>query len=624
MATIVGSQKINGSIHSLRSHSPCVYLLHILSSALAHIEGSGRMAKTFILLLTIFLPIFPATIQLKVSTTENVGLLEAGIGQPFLLHVIVENASNTAQYPIIKNVEKYNVRRSGFQMNMVNSHTCTTYSYQIRIDELGSYTLGPAQITETTGIIESEPLQITVAQEQKTVEAKRNSDSKSKSSFLRLTCNKNIVTVGERAQCTLTFYTADQLVSLQTLIEPDQSSINGFIIKNKTGPITGNQTINGTQHRYAQWSWDIIPTKPGTIVIPAYAADYNTQTNNNMFALFFKNNDLKRTYSNTISLTANPLPSNTSKPMLIGSVTQFSAKIEPGRARVGEGMVLTLSLTSDGDLDAMQMIPLVGMPEQLKWYESKAYDEPSKADPTFTSHSMEYIVQALQPGDYQIPAQEITYFDTRDRAYKTCKTNQLSVTITGTAPNSKKTGENQNMKIETALAIETTDEIKPIAQYGPWTAQPLRLVPWQLYWLLTAIMTIAWLLFILITTNQSWLYKRVARWNSNISLYSRARKQIKDAHTAGNYSAFYTIFINLLAAHYGLETAQVSPEIIEEKLRASGLSAQALQDWKLFYTRIAESGFYKQSSDPYWHSHLYEQALYWIDIIEKLPRRNLQ
>ncbi len=568
--------------------------------------------------------LFPATVSLKVTTMDHAALKAAGVGQPFLLHVSVQNANNTAQYPVLKNVEKYAVRRSGFQMNMVNGATSTVYSYQIRIDEPGTYTLGPAQITEDHGIVESEPIIVTVTNEQQYVEPKRNNDGKSKASFLRLVCNKEKVTVGERAHCTLTFYTADQCVSLQTLIEPDQSNFASFTIKNKMGPITGNQTINGTDHRYAQWSWDIYPTKPGSLVIPAYAADYNTQTNNHMFAFLLPHNDLKRTYSNTISLNIDPLPQHSIKPALIGSLSQFSAKIEPANARVGEGMVLTLSLAGDGDLESMQMMPLAGLPEHLKWYESKQQNEPSKVDHANTVHTMEYIVQALQPGDYQIPAQEITYFDTRDRTYKTRKTNELTIHVTGTSTSqsAKKIEEQSNAEVATAISVEH-EEIKPLAQSGPWEMQPIHMIPWQFFWLVTSVLAILWLLFLLLTTNQAWLYKTVAQWNAKISVYNKARKQIKDAHSSGNYAAFYSIFMNLLAAHYGVEAAALSPEIIEEKLRSSGLSMQAVQDWKLFYSRIAESGFYKQSSDPYFYSHLYEQALYWIDIIEKLPRRNL-
>ena len=342
-----------------------------------------------------------------------------------------------------------------------------------------------------------------------------------------------------------------------------------------------------------------------------------------MFSFLFTHNDLKRTYSNTAAITVNPLPIYGTKPALIGSITQFTAKIEPAHAHVGEGIVLTLSVTSDGDFDAMQMFPLIGVPEQLKWYESKQHDEPTKFDPLFSTHTMEYIVQALEPGDYQIPAQEIMYFDTRDRAYKTKKTNELSISITGSpSTQSKKNALGQPaIEIATAVAVDI-DDIKPIAHDGPWSAQPIRMIPWQFFWLLISMMTIAWLLFILLATNRAWLSKLFGR-NRRASIYSKARKQIKQAHSSANYAALYTIFMNLLAEHYGIEKAAISPETIEENLRNSGLSEHALHEWKLFYARIAESGYYKQSSDPYWYSNLYEQALYWLDVIEKLPRRNL-
>ena len=46
--------------------------------------------------------------------------------------------------------------------------------------------------------------------------------------------------------------------------------------------------INGTEHRYAQWEWDICPKKAGVQVIPAYALDYTTQTTRPLFFPSFR------------------------------------------------------------------------------------------------------------------------------------------------------------------------------------------------------------------------------------------------------------------------------------------------------------------------------------------------
>lgn len=566
-------------------------------------------------------PAFATSIILKLSTTDNTELTQAGIGHPFLLHVIIEGASNTAQYPIIKNVDSFHVRRNGFQMNMVNGATSTTYSYLVRIDEPGTFTLGPAQITESNGPLESEPIRILVGSEQKAVESRKNKPTANKSNILRLTCDKETVHVGECIHCSLTFFTSDPLVSLHSLNEPDQQSLTGFTIKNKSEPITGTKMLNGIEHRFAQWNWDLYATRPGTLVLPAYAVDYNTQTNNTMFGFLFAANSVKRVYSNTIPLNVHPLPAHRNKPALIGFIDQFTAKIEPAHAHVGQGMALTLAITGQGDFQSCGMLELKGLPADLKWYDSKHHREPVPSNSALSTHVMEYVIQALNPGTYTLAPQEIFYFDTRERTFKTHKTNAITIQIMPAPASQKNVPEACPQEISTSGAIEE-QIIKPLAQKGPWATEPLHHVPWKLFWSLMALLAVVWLLLTLITTNQYWLYKKVATLLPSNSIYSKARKQLQKAHELGNYTAFYTIFINLLASHFRLDGASLSPENIEQTLINAGLTNKAVQDWKLFYSQIAESGFYKQSQNPYFYTHLYEQSLYWVSVIETVPRGN--
>ena len=571
-------------------------------------------------LLLISISLTAADVSLKLTTIDGAALKEAGAGQPFLLHVLIKNASNTAQYPLLKNVENFNVRRSGFQMNMVNGATTVSYQHQIRIDEPGTYTLGPAQITEDYGIVESEPITVIVSPEQKTNELKKQ--NKSKASFLRLLTTKTNAFVGQAIPITLTFYTADPAIALQSLIEPDQSASPGFTIKHKEGPKTGTHSINGVEHRFAQWNWDIYPTKAGTCVIPAYAIDFINQTHGNMFSYFFSNNATKRVYSNTLSISVEPLPPSNRQPSCIGTISSFSAKIEPAQSRVGQGMLLTLTILGEGDFEQINLLPLANMPESLTWYDSRKSTQTDTTDPSSAAHVMEYIVQAVQPGDYQIPPQEIYYFDVAEHTYKTKKTSAIPIHINGamaTPVQQKKATTESDTSLQTA---QTTDDILPLFEVTPWNQNTMRMIPWRLFWAITGILAMAWLFATLLTTNQKWLYKKVARWQQKNNSYAHARQQIKQAHRAGNYAAFYTIIMNLLAHHCNTDPAQVSPERIQDYLRTCGLSEQALQDWNLFYLKIAESGFYKQSQQPYSYTHLSEQALYWIDTIEKLPRGN--
>lgn len=569
-----------------------------------HSKRTGLL-KIFSLLLFTTLPLSLSctpSLTLKTTTIDNIPLVQAGAGQPFLLHVAVANAQNTAQYPLIKGVDPLRVqlRQSGFQMNMVNGTTSVTYHYRVRIDDPGNYTLGPAQIAESGGIIESEPVTVQVGAEQKTNQAQKNTAASS--TFMRLACDKISATVGQKIHCSLTFYTADPAVTLQTLIEPDQTT--AYQIQNKQGPHTGTQTINGTQHRLAQWQWDLYPEKDGTCIIPAYGADFSTQTQNQMFSFFFGRNDTKRVYSNPITLTVAALPPSQEKPQLIGIVQEFTAKIEPTSARTGQGMVLTLTLTGDADFEHMAG-PELQLPQELKWYESKKHTVPSKTDPATQVHTMEYIVQALQPGTHTIPAQTLFYFDTQEKKYRSKKTLPLSIHVSGTAPSAaKQTPET----IQPVTAIKEADEL-PLRQ-EPWQPSAPWRIPWPLYAGTLMAAALFWLMYLYVCS----------RAKKPSSIFATARKQIAAAQQARNPAAFYTTFSNLLAAYLNVPAAHLTPEVIDVAFAQAGLVPAAIQDWHLFFAQLAQLAFYPQPDDQRLLHQITEKSYYWIDIIQKLPR----
>lgn len=594
---------------------------------------------------------FAADVSLKLTSMDGISLKEAGTGQPFLLDVIINNASNTAQYPVLKGIENLHVRQSGFQMNMVNGTTSVTYHYRVRIDTPGSYTFGPAQITEPNGIVESAPITVIVGQDQKTsAPAKRTQqNNNAKSTFLRLSCDKTTAFVGEKVRCTLTFYTAEPSVGLQSIINPDQKETAAFVIRTQEGTTNGTEKINSVEHRFAQWNFDIYPTQSGQLVIPAYAADYTIQTNQAMFSFFFRN-DTKRVYSNTLNLTIDPLPSGTPNPF-VGIITDFNSKIEPAHAHVGEGMVLTITLKGDGDFDRLVM-PSLRMPEGLKWYESKQYRQPS-ADNKETTHCMEYIVQGLQPGSYTIAPLELTYFDIKEKRYKTIKTATLSISIAQAAHKSlpEKTGTIQNLKnnpntahlqpspsqgyggqaeelrvpgealAKTGLEGEP-DLIRPLHQDGPWNAEKVRTIPWHIYWIIIGCMLLTWLLFIFFSARTKFNHF-FAQFFHKKNIYQDARAAIKHAYRTNNTQSCYSIISNLLSARTGIPSGTLSPEDIERMLVHDGLSLKALEDWRIFYAELAESSFYthaQRNQTKEVAKNLAEKSLYWVDVLEKLPR----
>jgi hypothetical protein len=570
--------------------------------------GNCIVIFLFFIVVTMVKPLAPTTISLKITDLDNNALKEAGAGQSFLLHVIAKDVQNTAQYPDIKGIENIHIRNAGFQMNMINGNTSITYQYRVRIDTPGTYTLGPAQLVNNNTLVNSEPITILVSGEQKFLDAKKSSTSThNTSTFLKLACAQDNAFVGQKVPCTLTFYTADPNVVLESLIEPDNAQQTSYRIKNKKEPITGTQWINGVEHRYAQWQWDLYPSKPGPCTIPAYGAHYNNKSQRDMISLFFARPDQKRLYSNAVTLTIQPLPPAAHASPLIGTIISYTAHAEPYRAAVGHGIVVTLTAVGTVDFESLAIVPLANMPNQLKWYESKHMQEQSKLHDGFIKHTMEYIVQGLEQGSWHIPAQELTYFDPQQCVYKTISTESIMLTITAAASTNSAT-------FKPNVPDATIDTMPAPLVHSHATSTFAQGLPVSLFWALVCCLSALWLGIMLWSIQLPILMPFKKRWRK-ARLFSHARAAITATQNNQTSAELYRTFTDLIAAISDASPTQITPEQTNQFFAQRGMPKQLQQEWHTFFSHLLEIAFYTTSSVD---NHLIEQALYWITVIEKL------
>ena len=137
------------------------------------------------------------------------------------------------------------------------------------------------------------------------------------------------------------------------------------------------------------------------------------------FSTLFGARVAKTIYSNAITIKVDPLPPYQGRVDGIGHIKSMSAHLHPAVLREGEGATLTIIV--DGDIDVEQF-PLQNMPGSIKVYESKKYMDNKK-------QCFEYVVHATQAGEFEIPPQQITYFDVEQYRYKKITTAPAPFTI---------------------------------------------------------------------------------------------------------------------------------------------------------------------------------------------------
>lgn len=537
-----------------------------------------------------------ATTKLEIRNNDGDLIDQVAVGQPFMLHAKIDQVGGSIQYPQIKGLDNFTVHRAGFQLNTINGHATAFYSYQVRIDQPGSYELGPVEVQ---GHEESNVVNVTVSD--KPAVAQKGSRE-----FLELYVNKNKLFVGEKVSCSLRFYYTDRKMAVQTLGMPNQVQANQITLGEPQGPIQGTDKINGIPYHYLEWQWDAYPQQVGTLMLPAYYVDYmpasHAQQGHQFAAVlsfFNKQAQQKRTYSNAATLKVMPLPEPSKGKVPVGTVSRFSARIHPSVAKQGEGMVLQLAVTGDIDMNKVDIPVLHAMPAAFKWYESKKYIE---GDTKY----IEFIVQGLELGDWLIPQQQLTYFDVTDELYKTMETNQLRVTITPS-----KAGNASALSPQTKVDVEQEqEESLPLDPSGQWYAASERAVPW---WWFVVVMTGAALMWFFFLMKQ---YRN--RGDTIVRKKKRAfvtaRSQLKQAEKKGDSTVLYQIFMNLFADRFGISIAELSQEKIKQRMHDFGFSEKLCHDWEAFFIHIQEYSFFKTGVHD---TVIFILAQKWLDELEK-------
>ena len=581
----------------------------------AKLTSAGKVFWIFCCSVLFFAMYLDARVTMEIRSEGNVPH-QVAVGRPFTLDVVVDDVYGSIQAPTIKGLDGHSVRLTGTHMTSINGKSNARYSYSVRIDKLGTYTIGPAIVHHQQQELVSDQLQISVVKDLgMTVQKNKTTNTATTHAFLRLMIDTETPFVGQKIRCTLRFYYHDTSISLQAIGIPE---LSGFDIKEFGKPHTGVAEIDGAQYQYAQWQWDMYPTKPGELLIPAYHADYDIplKDNNNVFGgffVFFGNRvDHKRVYSNAITIKVSPLPHSTEPVHAVGSFEHISADIKPGIAKEGEGMVLTIEIEGDGNLEAIKT-PTLHMPDALKYYDSNStIIAPQHAD-ELPKKRFEYIVQGIKAGNYEIPAHVFTYFDVEKHAYVTLHTCPLAVSIMPGVLSLKK--DITTHDVVTTIAERTeTDELKNINAVGQWyPVDDYKPLPWWLFellFLLPCLYVVYPFLrnrFISFTNSSARLVRRRA--------IKEARKKIEMCIKNNNDKELYSIFVHLLKSRHKSRDESIHTFSIEAIIHTIGLSDDLITQWNIFFERIMHAAF--GQSDSKNADELCGMAKQWLDRLEK-------
>ncbi|MFA0811955.1 BatD family protein [Microbulbifer epialgicus] len=262
-------------------------------------------------------------------------------------------------------------------------------------------------------------------------EAGSSPDSASRKAFLEIELDKDSVYVQEQLLVKVRLYTTIGLHDIAT--EPLQ--IAGAHVE-KVDEQRYERRLDGVSHSVYELTYAIFPDSSGQLSIPAltYVAIAGRR---DPFSLFNRNSQRLRLRSQAKTVEVLPKPESYSgahwlPAASLGIVQSWSQ--DPDTFTVGEPITRILTIRAEG-LRAAQLPPLPKLDvEGLKTYPDQPQQEDQAGPNGVTGSRIETTaIVATKPGDFQLPAVTITWWDTKSKRQRATQLPAFRFKVSGTA-----------------------------------------------------------------------------------------------------------------------------------------------------------------------------------------------
>ena len=336
-----------------------------------------------------------------------------------------------------------------------------TYSYVLRADQQGTFTIGAASMSVDGEEVTSQPVQITVndggssgTQAQGGQQGSSSSSSSSSGTqdpqvsgqdlFLKVIPSKRSAYVGEPVVLTYKLYTRVPVSQLSISKTP---SYGGFWTKDFNDNNGGNlrqssETVNGIEYTTAEVKKVVlIPQKAGKLTIEPMGleciAQIQTQRSgrrsNDPFDVFSRSytNVQKTLETSTLSFDAKSLPDSGKPASFTGAVGNynFTANIDRSQVSTNEAITLTMTVSGSGNIELLNL-PEPVFPPDFEVYDPKVTTSSEANGQGVTgTKKVEYLIIPRRAGNFSIPALEFSYFNPSRTAYSVLRSPQMDIQV---------------------------------------------------------------------------------------------------------------------------------------------------------------------------------------------------
>ncbi len=550
-------------------------------------------------------------ISLKMTDTYGSPLKQAAVGQPFKIEAVVSDNAHLGSAPAIKGLKQFDILSNSTHISIINGRPTAKYSYEVMGNQPGVFYVGPAQFSNA---VQSNVLKVVVdAVEIETDKGRkkyRNHDEAADHVFVQLKTDKQKVSVGEKVGCSLKFCYLDPSTSIRNFSTQESSA---FKVLNSQNAQQSTESIDGKEYYCVEWKWDLYPTKAGKLIVPAYAANYEQQSErDNLWGglgRFFGNRvETRRAYSNSVSLDVDPIPESDCALNGIGSFSYIHLSVQPPVARQGDGILVTVEIGGEGDPDTIEFGTLQNIPDALKAYQSNQTVISPVYSGDILKKKIEFVIQGLATGSFEIPAQQFHYYDVYARKFKTIESAPLTITILPALKKNTIKSDDNTKHVE-----ELTSEIRGIHQGFGSVPSAHSVIP---YWLFVCLVLFpVGVLLVLYSIHELKGYLRRRPIKRSLQAYKIASNQLEKLKNDNKAEKIYSVFIEYFANKSEISLTMITPSFINSLIDQK-FDEGNQGEWDKFFDAVTQRAFGAQFDKEY-DKNLFKQAEQWMKLLEK-------
>jgi hypothetical protein len=399
--------------------------------------------KTFVVLIMLAAGAWGAGNDLDV----NVSLAPTSIGldQQAVLEVRVEGASQDLpepDLPTLPTIEVYSQGRSS-NYSWINGQVSSsvTYRYLLLPQKPGKFPIEPISVVYEGRRYTGNVVELTVLNQSQPARPAEPTESSARTAdsrdyFLEAAVDKSAPYVNDQVLLTLRFCTAVQYYGSPELAEPTTTGFWTEVIGNKAPYY---QNIGGRRYKVIERLYALFPTQTGELTIGPATITATVATNRRQtrdpfgaFNDFFGRGEEVAIRSRALAVKVKALPQSGRPADFSGTVGQFDMRAHADKTQVEMNQPVTVSIMISGTGNIKSVAePAIPESEDFRVYRASSSEKTATANDRLGGTKVfEEVFVPRRPGSLEIPALQLTYFDSASGGYQTVSTQPIRLVVT--------------------------------------------------------------------------------------------------------------------------------------------------------------------------------------------------